>query len=369
LLFGAICVIQKVMTRTAHTNAPHMPHPLERLEQLLHADMLRVNAMIIERFQSDIPLIPRVAAYLIAAGGKRIRPLLTLAAAALADHADPAQNPVQKADGYAASVEFIHTATLLHDDVVDESEKRRGQDSANIVFGNQASVLVGDFLFSKSFELMVEGGSLRALDMLARASATIAEGEVLQMSLRGDVSMTRDQYMTIIECKTAALFRAATQVGGIVTGQSEDRIQALYDYGQNLGMCFQIADDMMDYASTEAAMGKNRGDDFREGKITLPVLIAMERAKTADETAFWNRVLKDKAQKDGDFDHAIVLIHQHGAMNETYSLCEYYAEKAKNALDVLTDKTLKDQGQGHSNHAQIIACLYDLVDFVVRRDR
>lgn len=342
------------MTAPAKT-APATPQPLERLEQLLHDEMMQVNALILQRFQSDIALIPQVAAYLIAAGGKRIRPLLTLSAAAMAD------GDIVPARGFAAAVEFIHTATLLHDDVVDGSEKRRGKDAANIVFGNQASVLVGDFLFSKSFELMVEGNNLRALDRLARASAIIAEGEVLQMSLRGDLGMRREQYLKIIECKTAALFRAATESGAIITGQDETAVRALYDYGHNLGMCFQIADDMIDYASTAGQMGKNSGDDFREGKITLPVLIAIERADNEGERAFWGRVMSDKAQEDGDFERALALIHKYDAMDEARSLCDDYARKAEESLTRLTPK---------SGFAQDVrAAMHDMVGFVVRRDR
>lgn len=335
--------------------APLTPQPLERLEKLLHGEMTQVNALIVDRFQSEIALIPQVAAYLIAAGGKRIRPLLTLSAAAMAE------GDTAPARGFAAAVEFIHTATLLHDDVVDGSEKRRGKDAANIVFGNQASVLVGDFLFSKSFELMVEGNNLRALDRLARASAIIAEGEVLQMSLRGDLGMSRAQYLKIIECKTAALFRAATESGAIITGQDEEAVRALYEYGHNLGMCFQIADDMIDYASTAGQMGKNSGDDFREGKITLPVLIAIERAQSDAERIFWGRVMRDMVQEDGDFEQALSLIHKYDAMNEVRSLCGEYARKAEESLMRVNAKT--------SIAKDVQSAMHDVVGFVVRRDR
>lgn len=335
---------------------PHEGSPLEHLETMFKDDMARVNALILERFQSDIALIPKVAAYLIASGGKRIRPLLTLAAASLSDEG---MQGTEKALGFAAAVEFIHTATLLHDDVVDESETRRGKHAANLVFGNQASILVGDFLFSKAFELMVESNNMDALNVLAKASATIAEGEVLQMSLKGNLDITKEQYFKIIESKTAALFRAATQSGAIITEQNSAQKLAMYYYGHDLGIAFQIADDVMDYVASEQKMGKKAGDDFAEGKITMPVLLAYQAAKQqnrVNEIDFWKRTMSDNRQENGDFEQALELIHTHNTINETISLTQQHAEKAKKSLEIFQSK-----------NDSTVNVLSNLVDFVVHR--
>jgi octaprenyl-diphosphate synthase len=309
---------------------------LSRLDNRFKNHMLGVNELILSRFQSEVPLIPQIATYLIAAGGKRIRPLLTLAAASFSND----EHSIQKAYGFAAAVEFIHTATLLHDDVVDESDQRRGKKSANLVFGNQSTVLVGDYLFSKAFELMVESGSLQALNKLSTASAIIAEGEVLQLSNIGNTSLTLDVYLKTIESKTAALFRAATESGAIISGQSKESQKALYEYGHNLGLCFQIADDIIDYRSTTATMGKAKGDDFFEGKITLPTLLAIEKANE-EEKAFWRRCLTDKKAKDPDLQTALDLFEKYDIFSSCFAVCETYKKSAMQALSTFPESATK----------------------------
>ncbi len=309
-------------------------NPLEDLSLLLKSDMEQVNALIYKRMDSEVALIPQLAGYLIASGGKRMRPLLTLAATRLFSADTTRCYPL------AAAVEFIHTATLLHDDVVDESEQRRGKESANRVFGNQETVLVGDFLFSRSFELMVEDGSLDVLRILSKASAVIAEGEVLQLSIQGNLETTIDQYKRVIGAKTAALFAAATEIGPIVTNQSAEMQKALRDYGYNLGMAFQIADDVLDYQADANELGKAIGDDFKEGKMTAPVLFALEKAD-ASEREFWARVFGAKDASEADLKFAQGLIRKHKADIKSLDMAKDYADMAANALSVLPDTQLK----------------------------
>lgn len=322
--------------------------PHERLAHALTAEMGAVNDLIRERMASEhAPRIPEVTAHLVEAGGKRLRPMLTLAAARICGY-----------DGshhinLAATVEFIHTATLLHDDVVDESDRRRGRPTANLLWDNKSSVLVGDYLFARSFQLMTETGSLRVLDILANASAVIAEGEVLQLSAARDLSTDETVYLKVIRGKTAALFSAATEVGGVIAGAPEDQVKALFTYGDALGMAFQIIDDLLDYGGTSTEIGKNVGDDFRERKLTLPVIKAIARADT-DERAFWNRVIAKGKQDDGDLEHAIELLHRHGALADTLADARAWAAKARTSLDVLPASDLRDM-------------LADLSDFVVSR--
>ena len=282
----------------AQTSVPE--NPLDKLAVILKHDLAAVNELILQRMQSEVPLIPQLAGHLIAAGGKRIRPLLTLASAALFGYQGTRQHKL------AACVEFIHTATLLHDDVVDNSDRRRGKSSANALFGNEAAVLVGDFLFSRSFQLMVEDGSLEVLRILSTASAVIAEGEVLQLSIANDIATTETQYLQVIRSKTAELFAAACEVGAVVAGRPAAECRALRDYGMNLGIAFQIADDVLDYAASEKRLGKSVGDDFREGKVTLPVIQAIAKASAA-EREFWNRCLADLRQKEGDLQEAFSI--------------------------------------------------------------
>ncbi len=322
----------------------------ERLQQLLANDMEAVNALIRDRMASEnAPRIPEVTAHLVEAGGKRLRPLLTLASARMCgyDGADHVK--------LAATVEFIHTATLLHDDVVDESAQRRGRPTANLLWDNKSSVLVGDYLFARSFQLMVETNSLRVLDILANAAAVIAEGEVLQLSAAANTDTTEDTYIRVVRGKTAALFAAACEVGGVISGVDETQIAALRDYGDALGIAFQIVDDLLDYGGASAALGKNTGDDFREGKLTLPVIQSIAAADRK-EREFWDRVIGKGKQEEGDLDHALSLMAKHGALETTRDKALGYAEQAQSALAPLPEGELK-------------TLLVELVDFVVSRVR
>ncbi|MEJ1976701.1 MAG: polyprenyl synthetase family protein [Acetobacteraceae bacterium] len=320
---------------------------MSHLTALVADDLLACNQAIIARMDSPVVLIPQLAAHIVAAGGKRLRPLLTLAASRLCGYAGSRHVHL------AACVEFIHTATLLHDDVVDESVLRRGLASANAVFGNKASVLVGDFLFARAFQLMVEDGSLDVLAILSRAAATIAEGEVLQLSTQNDLGTSEQQYLDVIDGKTASLFAAACQVGAVVAGRPSAEERALSEYGRNLGMAFQLVDDALDYAADEVTLGKTVGDDFREGKITLPVLAAYH-AGAPSERAFWSRTIETLEQRDGDLDYALELMEQCGAIVTTIGRAQRFAEAAKQALLVFPPSDLRE-------------CLRDVADFTVSR--
>ena len=321
--------------------------PHERLATALADDMAAVNEMIRTRMASEnAPRIPEVTAHLVEAGGKRVRPMMTLAAARMCGYDGPYHIHL------AATVEFIHTATLLHDDVVDESYQRRGRPTANLLWDNQSSVLVGDYLFSRSFQLMVETGSLRVLDILANASATIAEGEVLQLTAAADLATTEEIYFKVVRGKTAALFSAAMEVGGVIAGADDVKVQALFDYGDALGIAFQIVDDLLDYGGTDV-IGKNTGDDFRERKLTLPVIRAIAAAD-ADERAFWDRTIGRGRQDDGDFDRAMAILTNHGSLHATRDTALEWAVRAKGALAPLPDHDLKTM-------------LSDLADYVVAR--
>ncbi len=304
---------------------------LAALTALVQPDLEACNRAIVERMASPVALIPQLAAHIVAAGGKRLRPVLTLAAARLCGY--PAYPEGVRHVGLAACVEFIHTATLLHDDVVDESGLRRGLASANAVFGNKASVLVGDFLFARSFQLMTDDGSLRVLDILSSASATIAEGEVLQMVTQNDLSTPEDRYLEVIHGKTAALFSAACRIGAVIAGRPDREEAALDAYGTNLGMAFQLADDALDYAADQSALGKTVGDDFREGKITLPVLAAYA-AGDEPEREFWRRTIERSEQTDGDLDEALALIERRRAIAATLARAARFAASAKDALSI-----------------------------------
>ncbi|MBM3929103.1 MAG: polyprenyl synthetase family protein, partial [Sphingomonadales bacterium] len=268
------------MTATIHRLGDKRPPSLDPMLALVAHDMNLVNKEILDRMQSDIPLIPELAGHLIAGGGKRMRPMLTLASAKLLGY------PGTRHHRLAAAVEFIHTATLLHDDVVDSSDLRRGRRTANIIWGNPASVLVGDFLFSRSFELMVEDGSLKVLKILSNASAVIAEGEVNQLTAVRKIDLSEERYLDIIGAKTAALFAAACRIAAVVAERPESDEAALDAYGRNLGIAFQLVDDAIDYTSDAGTMGKDAGDDFREGKMTLPIILAYARAD-AEGRSFW----------------------------------------------------------------------------------
>jgi octaprenyl-diphosphate synthase len=301
---------------------------------LVSEDMVACNRTIVARMDSPVALIPQLAAHIVAAGGKRLRPLLTLAAARLCGYPGPVGG--QRHVALAACVEFIHTATLLHDDVVDESELRRGMASANAVFGNQASVLVGDFLFARAFQLMVEDGSLKVLSILSRAAATIAEGEVLQLVTQNDLSTQEARYLEVIKGKTAALFSAACQVGAVVADRPAQEEMALAEYGLNLGIAFQLVDDALDYAADQTTLGKTVGDDFREGKITLPVLVAYG-AGDAAARAFWRRTIEASEQGDADLEHALALMAGCGAIATTLARAGRFTAAAKAALAVFPD--------------------------------
>jgi octaprenyl-diphosphate synthase len=306
-----------------------------QLTTLVRAELDETNRVIVARMHSPVELIPRLAAHLVQAGGKRLRPLLTLASAKMCGHQGT------RAVNLAACVEFIHTATLLHDDVVDESVLRRGLASANAVFGNKASVLVGDFLFSRAFELMVEDGSLPVLAILSRASATISEGEVLQLVTANDTGTTEEQYLEVIRCKTAALFAAACRIGAVVADRPRTEELALEAFGLNLGIAFQLADDVLDYAASQARLGKTIGDDFREGKITLPVLLAFRRGDSA-EREFWKRVMeKPETQGDGDLAQAMALMEKHGALRDTIARARHYGDVARDSLRIFPDSPIR----------------------------
>ncbi len=301
------------------------PGSVDRLVRLAAADMAGVDQLITERMQSDVPVIPALAEHLIAAGGKRLRPLLTVAAARLAGSDNDACLKL------AASVEFIHTATLLHDDVVDGSQLRRGKVAAHLIWGAAQSVLVGDFLFARAFELMVETNSMKALEILAKASRVIAEGEVLQLTRSHDLNLSQAIYLDIIAAKTAELFAAASEAGGVSAGVDKVKSDALRAYGLNLGLAFQLADDALDYGGATETLGKNAGDDFREGKATLPLLLAIARSGPR-EAEFWERAIGRREQTEADFRRARELIIGSGALDATLDLAADYADKAKSAL-------------------------------------
>ena len=326
-----------------NTQKPH-----DRMAAYLNADMTAVNDLIRDRMASEhAPRIPEVTAHLVEAGGKRLRPMLTLAAARLCGYDGPYHVHL------AATVEFIHTATLLHDDVVDESAQRRGRPTANLLWDNKSSVLVGDYLFARSFQLMTETNNMRVLAILANASATIAEGEVLQLTAAQNLATDEGIYLQVVRGKTAALFSATTQVGGVIATAPDAQVQALFDYGDALGIAFQIVDDLLDYQGDPNATGKNIGDDFRERKLTLPVIKAITKGDAA-ERAFWTRYSQKGKQEDGDLEHALSLLNAHGTLDETKAEALAWAEQAKTALNTLPDHELTQM-------------LRDLADYVVAR--
>ena len=311
------------------------PQPsLDPLFQLLGADLARVNAVIVERMDSPVALIPQLAGHIVSAGGKRLRPMLTLGCARLCGYRG------DRHIALAAAVEFIHTATLLHDDVVDDSGLRRGRDTANAVWGNKPAVLVGDFLFARSFQLMVEDGSLRVLDILSRTSAIIAEGEVHQLITANDTTSTEAAYLEVIEAKTAALFAAASRIGAVLADRPSDEEEALAGFGRNLGIAYQLIDDMLDFSAHQSEFGKSVGDDFRDGKITLPIVIAFSRGD-AEERGFWRRTLEQGEQGPGDLERAMRLLERHGALAETLARARLYAAAAVEALAVFPDGPLR----------------------------
>ncbi|MDA0240099.1 MAG: polyprenyl synthetase family protein, partial [Proteobacteria bacterium] len=303
---------------------------LGALTRLTAEDLKAVNRLIVTAMDSPVSLIPQLAGHLVSAGGKRIRPMLTLAAARMCGYEG------DRHIGLSACVEFIHTATLLHDDVVDESELRRGSASANAVWGNQASVLVGDFLFARAFELMVVDGSLKVLGVLSSASKIISEGEVHQLLTQNDTETSETAYQEVIQAKTAQLFSAAARIGAIVSDRPAVEEEALEIYGKNLGIAFQLVDDVLDYSAKEAELGKTIGDDFREGKITLPVILAYRRGSEKDR-AFLRRTLEEQKQKADDLEHAIDIMNRHDALTDTVERARHYGAIARDALGIFDD--------------------------------
>ena len=320
---------------------------LAPLAALVADDMRAVNELIVQRMHSPVAMIPQLAGHIVAAGGKRLRPLLTLASARMCGYAG------RRHIALAASVEFIHTATLLHDDVVDESDLRRGLASANAVWGNKASVLVGDFLFSRSFELMVEDGSLSVLSILSRASSLIAEGEVLQLTTQNDTETGETQYLEVIKAKTAQLFAAACRIGAIIAARPKVEEDALETFGMNLGIAFQLTDDVLDYSAKQMALGKTVGDDFREGKITLPVILAFRRGDEA-ERAFWRRTLETLDQRPDDLERAVDLMEKHKALADTVERARHYGAIARDGLGIFADGPEK-------------SALVEIIDFCIER--
>ncbi|MEZ5655928.1 MAG: polyprenyl synthetase family protein [Sphingobium sp.] len=323
------------MTATIHRIGRETSPSLDPLISLVADEMNSVNAVILDRMQSRIPLIPELAGHLIAGGGKRMRPMLTLACGRLLDYSGVRHHKL------AAAVEFIHTATLLHDDVVDGSGMRRGRKTANIIWGNSPSVLVGDFLFSRSFELMVEDGSLKVLKILSNASAVIAEGEVNQLSAQRRIDTDEEHYLDIIGAKTAALFAAACRIAAVVAERDDAQEQALDIYGRNLGIAFQLVDDAIDYASDGATMGKDTGDDFRDGKVTLPVILAYARGGEEDKT-FWKAAIAGHRTSDDDLMHATKLVESSGAIADTLARARHYGQRAIDALGPFANGKAKD---------------------------
>ena len=320
---------------------------LDALKSYVADDLKAVNQLILRRLDSQVDLVPQLAGHIIVAGGKRLRPLLTLGAAKLCQYTG------DRHISLATCVEFIHTATLLHDDVVDESHLRRGQETANALFGNQASVLVGDFLFSRSFEIMIEDGSLDVLRILSHASSIIAEGEVLQLMTTNDTQTSEDTYLEVIKAKTAQLFAAACRIGAVVSDRPRIEEEALESYGMNLGIAFQLIDDVLDYSAKQATLGKSIGDDFKEGKISLPVILAFRRGDEL-EREFWHRTLEKLDQNEDDFAHALHLMEKHGALKDSVERARHYGAIARDSLGIFKDGPIK-------------VIFGDLIDFCIER--
>ncbi len=339
-------VVATVVNLTQQPDPPSR-QAFDNLKTLVGEDLAQVNEVILARMHSRVPLIPELAGHIIAAGGKRLRPLITLACARMCGYSGMRHVKL------AACVEFIHTATLLHDDVIDDSDLRRGNATANAVWGNQASVLVGDFMFSRAFQLMVEDGSLKVLDILSTASAVIAEGEVLQLLTTNDMATTEDAYLEVVSAKTAALFAAAARIGAVVPDRPRAEEDALDSFGRNLGIAFQLIDDVLDYSAHEATLGKTVGDDFREGKITLPIVLAFRRGNE-EERAFWKRTLEAGKQTEADLQQAIAYLTAHNALSDTIERARHYGAMARDALGIFGEREIKQT-------------LIDVVDFCVDR--
>jgi octaprenyl-diphosphate synthase len=330
-------------TRSQSTETPS----LDSILSLVSEDLMQVNELILQELQHETLLIPQLAGHLIAAGGKRIRPLLTIIASNLCEYKG------KRHINLAACVEFIHTATLLHDDVVDESTLRRGQPSANALWGNQASVLVGDFLFCRAFQMMVKDGDLQVLKILSQASAIIAEGEINQLSTTQDLKLGQERYINLIKAKTGALFEAACEIGAVIAEWPTEYQQALKTYGENLGIAFQLIDDVLDYCARQEELGKTIGDDFRDGKITLPIIYAYYQG-SEEEKSFWERTLGHLNQKDRDLNQALAYLNKQNTLQRCISVAEKYGQQAKQALDIFKVSVYKNE-------------LLNLVDFCIAR--
>ncbi|MCT7373611.1 polyprenyl synthetase family protein [Chelativorans salis] len=320
---------------------------IDGLIDLTKDDMGRVNELILSKAGSDVELIPELARHLISSGGKRLRPMVTLAAAQMFGYAGEGHVKL------ATSVEFMHTATLLHDDVVDESDMRRGRKTARMIWGNQASVLVGDFLLGQAFRMMVDVGSLDALDILSAAASVIAEGEVMQLGVAKNLETTEDEYLAVIKAKTAALFSAAAEVGPVIAEASRNDRAALRSFGANLGLAFQLVDDALDYGGNSSDLGKNIGDDFREGKVTLPVILSYRRG-SEEERGFWKCAIEENECDDAALEKAIGLMNKHGAIGDTIGRARHFGEIARDALAPLKATPQK-------------AALFDVIDFCISR--
>ena len=320
---------------------------LAQIIKWLNDDILKVNSIILDKMTSKVPLISQLSGYIISSGGKRIRPLLTLATSRLCKYNG------ERHINLAASIEFIHTATLLHDDVVDESLQRRGKTTANIVWDNKSSILVGDFLLSKAFRLMIKDGSHRCLDILSKASIEISQGEVLQLLTNNNIQTSESQYYDVIMAKTAELFAAACNVSGVIAEVSNEKENALYEYGKYIGMAFQIIDDTLDYCSVNNDFGKNIGDDFKEGKVTIPIILAYTRS-TKREKDFWLKVINEKNQSDKDLSEALNIIRKYNAIRDCFEKARHFSLMAKDSLGPFENCFEKQQ-------------LINLADFSVKR--
>lgn len=345
---GVVVPINKGGSRKeAAGKTPAPANSVQSLVDLVQGDMEKVNQLILSKTGSDVTMIPQVANHLIDSGGKRLRPMLTIAAAQMSGYEGNHHVTL------AASVEFMHTATLLHDDVVDNSDMRRGKRAARLVWGNEASVLVGDFLLGQAFRMMVETGSMGALDVLSHAATIIAEGEVMQLSTAKNLETTEDEYLTVIRSKTAALFGAACEVGPIIADQDSSIISAFRSYGANLGIAFQLVDDALDFGGTSAVLGKNVGDDLREGKVTLPILLAYRRG-TTDERKFWKQAIEEGKSDDAALKRAMELLVNHDALVDTIARAVHYGKIARDALAPLPAGKHKD-------------ALLEVIDFCIER--
>ena len=322
-------------------------HSIEPLRRLVADDLAAVDRVIIGLLDNPVAMIPKIAGHIVSSGGKRIRPTLTLLAARMFGYHGT------RHINLAACIEFIHTATLLHDDVVDDSTLRRGVATANALWGNKPPILVGDFLLSRAFRLMVRDGSLEILGILTEASAVIAEGEIRQLAIANDLSVSPDACMDVLQAKTATLFATASEIGAVVAGEEGHTRQAMRDYGLSLGTAFQLVDDVLDYSAVQNDLGKKVGDDFREGKITMPVLLAFERG-APEERRFWERTFARVDQREGDLEHAMALLARHNTLQATLEEAQRHAMMARDVLADLAGNAYRD-------------ALLDLVGFCIDR--